>query len=166
MENVPKPRSDSKKHHLPKEVLDKVNDMLLNENMKYSDIQHWLETEHDMKISLSSISNYAVKIYQAAQRVSDDLERTKFFIDYIGDKSELDASKATTAILKSGLLQKIATAEEEFNEMPVEKAGRLLVELNKAEIARERLELDYKKKMQLAFEAFESNIMDLSLIHI
>ena len=36
----------------------------------------------------------------------------------------------------------------------------MLVELNKAEIARERLELDYKKKMQLAFEAFESNIMN------
>ncbi len=159
-DKVRKPRSDSKMYQLPKDVLDQVNDMLLNENMKYSDIQHWLETEHGMKISLSSISNYAVKIYQAAQRVSDDLERTKFFIDYIGDKSELDASKVTTAILKSGLLQKIATAEEEFNEMPVEKAGRLLVELNKAEIARERLELDYKKKMQLAFEAFESKIMD------
>lgn len=160
MEKVRKPRSDSKMYKLPKDVLDQVNNMLLNENMKYSDIQHWLETEHDMKISLSSISNYAVKIYQAAQRVSDDLERTKFFIDYIGDKSELDASKATTAILKSGLLQKIANADEEFNEMPVEKAGRLLVELNKAEIARERLELDYKKKIQLAFEAFESNIMN------
>ena len=159
-EKIRKPRSDSKMYQLPKDVLDQVNDMLLNENMKYSDIQHWLETEHHMKISLSSISNYAVKIYQAAQRVSDDLERTKFFIDYIGDKSELDASKATTAILKSGLLQKIATAEEEFNEMPVEKAGRLLVELNKSEIARERLELDYKKKTQLALEAFESNIMN------
>lgn len=159
-ERVRKPRSDSKMYQLPKEVLEQVNDMLLNENMKYSDIQHWLATEHGLKISLSSISNYAVKIYQAAQRVADDLERTKFFIDYIGDKSELDASRATTAILKSGLLQKIATAEEEFNEMPVEKAGRLLVELNKAEIARERLELDSKKRMQLAFEAFESKIMD------
>lgn len=158
-EKVRKPRSDSKMYQLPKAVLEKVDDMLLNENMKYSDIQHWLETEHDMKISLSSISNYAVKIYRAAQRVADDLERTKFFIDYIGDKSELDAGKATTAILKSGLLQKIATAEEEFNEMPVEKAGRLLVELNKMEIARDRLELDYKKKMQLALEAFESKIM-------
>ena len=52
--------SDSKMYQLPKDVLDQVNDMLLNENMKYSDIQHWLETEHDMKISLSSISNYAV----------------------------------------------------------------------------------------------------------
>lgn len=159
-EKARKPRSDSKMYQLPRDALDQVNDMLLNENMKYSDIQHWLETKHGMKISLSSISNYAVKIYQAAQRVSDDLERTKFFIDYIGDKSEIDASKATTALLKSGLLQKIATAEDEFNEMPVEKAGRLLVELNKAEIARERLELDYKKKMQLAFEAFESKIMD------
>lgn len=159
-EKVRKPRSDSKMYQLPKDVLDKVNDFLLDENMKYSDIQYWLETEHNMKISLSSISNYAVKIYKAAQRVSDDLERTKFFIDYIGDNAEVDAGRATTAILRSGLLQKIATAEEEFNEMPVEKAGRLLVELNKAEIARERLELDYKKKMQLAFEAFESNIMD------
>lgn len=72
--------------------------MLLNENMKYSDIQHWLETEHDMKISLSSISNYAVKIYQAAQRVSDALERTKFFIDYIGDKSDLDAGNLNPII--------------------------------------------------------------------
>lgn len=148
-EKVRKPRSDSKMYQLPKDVLDQVNDMLLNENMKYSDIQYWLETEHNMKISLSSISNYAVKIYQAAQRISDDLERTKFFVDYIGDKGELDASKATTAILKSGLLQKIATAEEEFNEMPVEKAGRLLVELNRSEIARERLELDYKKRQNL-----------------
>lgn len=93
-EKVRKPRSDSKMYQLPKDVLDQVNNMLLNENMKYSDIQYWLETEHNMKISLSSISNYAVKIYQAAQRISDDLERTKFFVDYIGDKSELDASKA------------------------------------------------------------------------
>lgn len=159
-EKIRKPRSDSKMYQLPKDVLDQVNDMLLNENMKYSDIQHWLETEHCMKISLSSISNYAVKIYQAAQRISDDLERTKLFIDYIGDKSEIDASKATTAILKSGLLQKIATAEEEFNEMPIEKAGRLLVQLNRTEISRERLELDYKKKMELAFEALETTIME------
>lgn len=160
-EKVRKPRSDSKMYQLPKDVLDQVNDMLLNENMKYSDIQYWLETEHNMKISLSSISNYAVKIYQAAQRISDDLERTKFFVDYIGDKSELDASKATTAILKSGLLQKIATAEEEFNEMPVEKAGRLLMELNRSEIARERLELDYKKKTELAFEELETRMYKL-----
>lgn len=79
-EKVRKPRSDSKMYQLPKDVLDKVNDFLLDENMKYSDIQYWLETEHNMKISLSSISNYAVKIYKAAQRVSDDLERTKFLL--------------------------------------------------------------------------------------
>lgn len=160
MEKVRKPRSDSKIYQLPQNVIQQVNDMLLNENMKYSDIQHWLETEHEMKISLSSISNYAVKRYEAAQRAADDLERTKFFIDFIGNKSEVDASKATTAILKSGLLQKIATSEEEFNEMTIEKAGKLFVELSKAEIARERLELDYKNKMHLAFEQFEHDLKE------
>lgn len=55
-EKARKPRSDSKMYQLPRDALDQVNDMLLNENMKYSDIQHWLETKHGMKISLSSIS--------------------------------------------------------------------------------------------------------------
>lgn len=159
MEKPRKPRSDSKMYQMPKKVLEQVNNMLLNENMKYSDIQAWLENEQQMKISLSSISNYAVKTYKAAQRIADDLERTKYFVDFIENKSNLDAGKATTAILKSGLLQKIATAEEEFNEMPVEKAGRLLVDLNRVEITRERLELDYKKKMELAFEYLEKDLL-------
>lgn len=45
--------------------------------------------------------------------------------------------------------------------MPVEKAGRLLVELNRSEIARERLELDYKKKTELAFEELETRMYKL-----
>lgn len=160
MDNIRKPRSDSKMYQLSKEVLNQINDMLLNENMKYSDIQFWLKHTHNLKISLSSISNYAVKIYRATQRVADDLERTKFFIDFLGDKSDIDASRATTAILRSGLLQKISTAEEEFNEMPIEKAGRLLVELNRNALAEKRLELDYKKKMQLAFDALEHELFE------
>ena len=161
MEKTRKPRADSKMYQLPKEVMNQVNDMLLNDNMKYSDIQYWLETEHHVKISLSSISNYAVRICKAAQRTADELERTKYFVDMIGDKSDIDASRAASAILKSGLLQKISTAEEEFNEMPIERAGRLLVEINKTELAEKRLELDYKKKLQLAFEQFEQEIMQL-----
>ena len=45
--------------------------------------------------------------------------------------------------------------------MPIERAGRLLVEINKTELAEKRLELDYKKKLQLAFEQFEQEIMQL-----
>ena len=45
MEKIRKPRSDSKMYKLPKDVLDQVNDMLLNKNIKYSDIQYWLGTD-------------------------------------------------------------------------------------------------------------------------
>ena len=56
MEKARKPRSDSKMYQLPKEVLEQVNTMLVNENMKYSDIQHWLETEYSFKISLLKLN--------------------------------------------------------------------------------------------------------------
>lgn len=158
-EKMRKPRADSKMYQLPKEALNQIDDMLLNENMKYSDIRHWIEQEYGMKISLSSISNYAVKVYAAAQRVSDDLKRTQFYVDYLKDQEAVDTDKITTAILKSGLLQKLATAEEDFNEMSVEKAGKLVLELQRIDLARERLEFDYKKKMQLAFEQLEKDLM-------
>lgn len=158
MEKVRKPRSDSKMYQLPKEVLNQIDGMLLNENMKYSDIQHWLEVEHGFKISLSSISNYAVKIYRTAQRIADDLERTKFYLDFVKNETDVDTNQIPFAMLNSGLMQKIATAEEEFNEIPIEKASHLLIELNKMKLAERKLELEYKKKMQLAFEQFEDDM--------
>lgn len=158
MDKVRKPRSDSKMYQLPKDVLEQINIMLLNDNMKYSDIQHWLETEQHVKIALSSISNYSVRLFRSAQRTVDELQRTKSLLNLIGENSEVDASKAATAILKSGLLQKISTAEEEFNEMSIEKAGRLLVEINRTEIANGKLELDSMTKSELAFKALEDTI--------
>lgn len=160
MEKVRKPRSDSKMYQLPKEVLNQIDGMLLNENMKYSDIQHWLEVEHGFKISLSSISNYAVKIYRTAQRIADDLERTKFYLDFVKNETDVDTNQIPLAILNSGLMQKLATAEEEFNEIPIEKASHLLIELNKMKLAERKLELDYKRKMQLAFEALETDLLN------
>lgn len=154
-----KPRSDSKMFKLPKEVLERVNEMLLNENMKYSDIQEWLETEHGIRISLSSISKYAVKTYTAAQRMADDLERTKFYLEYLGDKKNVDTGKLGISIVKSGLLQKISSAENEFNDIPIEKAAKLLTEISRVETTEKRLELEYEKRILLALDGFEQELM-------
>lgn len=119
MANKPrKPRSDSRMYQLPKEVLDQVNEMLTKDNMSYRDIQHWLEAKHSTKVSLSSISRYAFRIYETADRVAKDLEKTKFIVDFIGENPDIDTVKVTTAILKSGLLQRLSSAEDEFNELP------------------------------------------------
>lgn len=154
-----KPRSDAKMYQLPKAVLDGVNERLVNYNMSYADIIAWL-AEQGYKVSQSSLSRYAFKVFESAQRVADDLEKTKHIIDVIGRNPDLDTTEATSAILKSGLLQKISSAEEEFNNMPIEKAGRLFVQLSKAEADRKRTAAAVKRKAELAFEYMENDLMD------
>lgn len=153
-----KPRSDAKIYQLPRPVLDGVNDRLMNYNMSYADIISWL-AEQGYEVSQSSLSRYAFKVFESAQRVADDLEKTKYIIDVIGRNPELDTTEATSAILKSGLLQKISSAEEEFHNMPIEKAGRLFVQLSRAEADRKRTAAATKRKAELAFEQMETDLL-------
>lgn len=146
-------------YQLPKAVLDGVNERLVNYNMSYADIIAWL-AEQGYKVSPSSLSRYAFKVFESAQRVADDLEKTKYIIDVIGRNPDLDTTEATSAILKSGLLQKISSAEEEFNNMPIEKAGRLFVQISKAEADRKRTAAAVKRKTELAFDFMENDLMD------
>ncbi len=153
-----KPRSDARMYQLPKAILDGVNERLVNYNMSYADIIAWL-AEQGYKVSQSSLSRYAFKVFESAQRVADDLEKTKYIIDVIGRNPDLDTTEATSAILKSGLLQKISSAEEEFNNMPIEKAGRLFVQLSKAEADRKRTAYATKRKAELAFDQMEADLL-------
>ena len=138
-----KPRSDAKIYQLPRAVLDGVNERLVNYNMSYADIVAWL-AEQGYKVSQSSLSRYAFKVFESAQRVADDLEKTKYIIDVIGRNPDLDTTEATSAILKSGLLQKISSAEEEFT---------------KAEADRKRTDYATKRKAQLAFDQMEADLL-------
>jgi hypothetical protein len=154
-----KPRSDAKMYQLPKDVLEAVNGLLLNDNMSYADIIVWL-AEKGYKVSQSSLSRYAFKVFESAQRVADDLEKARHIIDVIGKNPELDTTRATTAILKSGLLQKISSAEEEFNDIPIEQAGKLFIQLSKAEAAHRRNDFTMRSKIDLAFQGLEQGIME------
>ncbi|MCX4324909.1 MAG: DUF3486 family protein, partial [Lachnospiraceae bacterium] len=154
-----KPRSDAKMYQLPKAILQGVDERLVNYNMSYADIRAWL-AEKGYKVSQASLSRYAFKVFEAAQRIADDLEKTKAVVDFIGRNPDLDTTEATSAILKSGLLQKISSAEEEFNDMPIEKAGRLFVQLSKAEADRKRTAAAVKKKAELALDAMNDDILD------
>ena len=141
-----KPRSDAKMYQLPKDILQGVDERLVNYNMSYADIRAWL-AEKGYKVSQASLSRYAFKVFETAQRIADDLEKTKAVVDFIG------------AILKSGLLQKISSAEEEFNDMPIEKAGRLFVQLSRAEADRKRTTAAIKKKAELALDEMSNEIL-------
>ena len=62
-------------------------------------------------------------------------------------------------VLMDGLMQRGSTAEEEFQEMPLDKAGRLIASLSRTETYEQRVRQDMKKKSELAFEQLEAELM-------
>lgn len=62
-------------------------------------------------------------------------------------------------MMMSGLVDKVAMAEEEFSEMPLDKAGRLIASLSRTKVYKDRVRQDMKKKADIAFRQMETEMM-------
>ena len=66
---------------------------------------------------------------------------------------------AAELVLMDGLMQRVSTAEEEFDELPLDKAGRLIAALSRNATYEKRVRADLKKKAELAFDQMEAELM-------
>ena len=64
-------------------------------------------------------------------------------------------------ILTAGLIDRLATAEEEFDSMPLDKAGRLVASLARTKTYKDKVRQDMQKKADLALQEMESDIMSM-----
>jgi len=62
-------------------------------------------------------------------------------------------------VLMDGLMQRVSTAEDDFQEMPLDKAGRLIASLSRNAVYEKRVRADLKKKAELAFDQMEAELM-------
>ncbi len=62
-------------------------------------------------------------------------------------------------VLMDGLMQRVSTAEDDFQEMPLDKAGRLIASLARNATYEKRVRADLKKKAELAFDQMEAELM-------
>ena len=62
-------------------------------------------------------------------------------------------------VLMDGLVQRVSTAEDDFAEMPLDKAGRLIASLARNATYEKRVRQDMKKKAELAFDQMEVELM-------
>ena len=59
----------------------------------------------------------------------------------------------------NGLVNRMATAEEEFDLMPLDKAGRLIASLSRTKVYKDRVRQDMRRKADIAFEEMEAEIL-------
>ena len=153
-----KQRISSKIDELPEDLRMKVDVMLADTSNTYEYISQFLKGE-GYDISKSSVGRYATRTNNAMQRLLEAQAQTDRLIQVVKENPEADDTEAAILLTMNGLLNKVATAEEEFNEMPLDKAGRLIASLSRTKVYKDRVKQDMRKKADTAFRELESEML-------
>lgn len=145
-----KNRISSKIDELPSEIKGQVDVMLSDTSNSYQDVSGWLK-EKGYEISKSSVGRYAVRSNTAAQRLLEAQSRTEALVNVVRKNPDADYTEAGLMLMMDGLINRLATAEDEFDYLPLDKVGRLIASLSRTKV--------YKDKADLAFKEMEEEIM-------
>ena len=140
---------------LPDDIKTELDVRLADTANTYEDLSAWLKAE-GYEISKSAIGRYAIR---STQRVAETLQRTQAIAQAVEAHPDLDYTKAASMVLMDGLMQRVSTAEDDFAEMPLDKAGRLIASLARNATYEKRVRQDMKKKAELAFDQLEAELM-------
>ena len=151
-------RVTSKIDELPEDLKLQVDVMLADTSNTYAYISDYLKAE-GYKISKSSVGRYAMRTNTATQRLLEAQAQTEQLLRVVKDNPDADYTEAAIMMMMSGLVDKVATAEEEFNEMPLDKAGRLIASLSRTKVYKDRVRQDMKRKADVALKQAEAELM-------
>lgn len=151
-------RVSSKVDELPEGLRTKVDVMLADTSNTYAYISDYLKAE-GYRISKSSIGRYAMRTNTATQRLLEAQAQTEQLLRVVKENPEADYTEAAIMMMMSGLVDKVATAEEEFEDMPLDKAGRLIASLSRTKVYKDRVRQDMKKKADIALKQAEAELM-------
>lgn len=153
-----KQRITSKIDELPDELHTKIDVMLADTSNSYEYISQYLKGE-GYEISRSSVGRYATRTNKTMQRILEAQAQTDRLIQVVKDNPDTDYTEAAILLTMNGLLNKVATAEEEWDEMPLDKAGRLIASLSRTKVYKDRVKQDMRKKADIAFQELEADML-------
>ena len=138
----------------PEEARRLLDEMLLDVRYTYADIAIAM-TEAGYPITKSSVHRYAMRTEAAAARIRAAAEQTKALITALQDNHDVEASEVASSLLLDGLTRRLATADEEYEKLSIDKAGRLLVQLQRSGVYKNR----YKEERQKTIDNLREDIL-------
>lgn len=143
---------------LPENIRLKIDEMIIDTTCTYQEISIWAK-EQGYEVSKSAVGRYAMRTTAATQRLIEAQRQTEALVNVVKRNPDVDYTDAGLMMLMDGLVKKLTTAEEEFDNMPLDKAGRLITAISRTKIYKDRVKLDMRKKVDLAFQGMEADIM-------
>ena len=151
-------RISSKITELPAELRVKVDALLLDTSNTYLDISNYLK-EEGYEISKSSVGRDAQRNNSAAQRLMEAQVQTEKLVQVIKENPDSDYTEGAILLAMNGLVNRMASAEEEWDTIPLDKAGRLIASLSRTKAYKDRVKQDMRKKADIAFKELEADMM-------
>lgn len=153
-----KKRVTSKIDTLPDNIKTEIDLMIVDTSNTYQDIVDFIK-ENGFEVSRSSVGRYAMRTNTATQRLLEAQKQTEALVNVVKQNPDADYTEAGMRMLMDGLINRLATAEEEFDYMPLDKVGRLLTALSRTKVYKDRVRQDMTSKIELAFRGMEDEIM-------
>lgn len=144
---------------LPEELKAKVQEMLMDTSNTYLDISNFLY-EQGYEISKSAVGRYALRQNAVAKRLSEVQEQTRMLVEAVKQDPDVDYTEASMRMLITSLTEKIATAQEEFDQMDLAEAGRLIVSLSRTKVYKDRVKAEIEKRAKVALELFKKEVRE------
>jgi len=144
---------------LPEELRAKVQEMLMDTSNTYLDISNFLY-EQGYEISKSAVGRYALRQNAVAKRLAEVQEQTRMLVEAVKDNPDVDYTEASMRMLITALTEKIATAQEEFDQMDLAEAGRLIVSLSRTKVYKDRVKAEIEKRAKVALELFKKEVRE------
>lgn len=138
---------------LPPAVCQEIDRLMADRAHTFADIAAALRAQGH-QVSQEDIHRYVSGKGEDRQRLRMIGEHTRQLVQSLRDRQDVEASEVANALLMDALTLRIANAGDEFNRIPLEKAGQLLVALQRSVVYKTRTMEDKRRlvnRMQKVF---------------
>jgi len=109
-------------------------------------------------ISKSSVGRYAARTNNATQRLLEAQEQAKALIEVIKKNPDADYTEGAIQIATGELTKRIASAQEEWDDLPLDQAVRAIDRLSRTKVYKDKVRAELAEKMKVALEQFKKEV--------
>lgn len=155
-------RINGKVDMLPEEIRKKLDEMLLRTGQDYLKYQEIADEITDMgyEIGKSTIGKYAMNNNSVIKRLKEARIRTEMLLDAVKDNQDIQGTEIATAMFVDQLVQRMATAEDDVENMPIEKAAKLMIAIQRSAVYKEKFKMEFSKGYKKACAELKAEFMN------
>jgi hypothetical protein len=130
---------------------------MLTAGYTYEDIAAAVADQGEF-ISTSALQRYNSSFEFAAEKLKRVQEQTKVLVKALQESPGTEMAEVANQVMMAGLLERVTAADDEFAELDLVQAGRLIASLERSATGRERLKLQFEKMLKVASQKIKDQL--------